>query len=141
MLPEKLSGVRTEFWDMKILWNCERHYVAIPNMEVWQRLARLAPDVPDGWSFPDVQICNFNSADSSSILQFQFSDPSSTLQFQFYSFNFYSPVSTLQFQSYSFNFFSPVSTLQFQFCSFTFQFQLQFCSFNIISFKLYQPCN
>jgi hypothetical protein len=32
----------------------ERHYVAIPNMEVWYCLPRLAPDVPDGWSFPDV---------------------------------------------------------------------------------------
>jgi len=38
---------------MKNLWRRERHYVAILNMEVWLRLARLAPDVPDGWSFPD----------------------------------------------------------------------------------------
>ena len=39
---------------MKVLWCRERRYVAIPNMEVWLRLARLAPDVPDGWSFADV---------------------------------------------------------------------------------------
>jgi len=39
---------------MKVLWRRERRYVAIPNMEVWLRLARLAPDVPDGWSFADV---------------------------------------------------------------------------------------
>ena len=39
---------------MKVLWRRERRYVTIPNMEVWLRLARLAPDVPDGWSFADV---------------------------------------------------------------------------------------
>ena len=38
---------------MKVLWRRERRYVAIPNMEVWLRLARLAPDVPDRWSFAD----------------------------------------------------------------------------------------
>jgi hypothetical protein len=39
----------------KCLWNRERHYVAIPNMAVWLRLARLAPDVPDGCTFADDQ--------------------------------------------------------------------------------------
>ena len=39
---------------MKFLWRRERHYVAIPDMAVWLRLARLAPDVLDGWSFADV---------------------------------------------------------------------------------------
>ena len=53
MSPENLSRVRTKFWDMKMLWHRERRYVTIPNMEVWLRLARLAPDVPDGWSFAD----------------------------------------------------------------------------------------
>ena len=53
MSPENLSRVRTKFWDMKMLWRHERRYVAIPNMEVWLRLAHLAPDVPDGWSFAD----------------------------------------------------------------------------------------
>jgi hypothetical protein len=47
------SEVRIKFWSMKNLWRRERQYVAILNMEVWLRLARLAPDVPDGWSFPD----------------------------------------------------------------------------------------
>ena len=55
MSPENLSRVRTKFWDMKMLWRRERRYVAIPNMEVWLRLARLAPDVPDGWSFADAE--------------------------------------------------------------------------------------
>ena len=36
-----------------MLWHRKRRYVAILNMEVWLRLARLAPDVPDGWSFAD----------------------------------------------------------------------------------------
>ena len=53
MSPENLSRVRTKFWDMKMLWRRERRYVAIPNMEVWLRLAHLAPDMPDGWSFAD----------------------------------------------------------------------------------------
>ena len=53
MSPENLSRVRTKFWDMKMLWRRECRYVAIPNMEVWLHLARLAPDVPDGWSFAD----------------------------------------------------------------------------------------
>ena len=57
MSPENLSRVRTKFWDMKMLWCRERRYVAIPNMEVWLRLARLAPDVPDGWSFADGSSC------------------------------------------------------------------------------------
>ena len=48
------SEVRIKFWSMKNLWRRERHYVAILNMEVWLCLARLVPDVPDGWSFPDV---------------------------------------------------------------------------------------
>jgi len=52
----KLSEGRTKFWGVKFLWRRERRYVAIQNMEVWKRLARLAPDVPDGWSFPDVQV-------------------------------------------------------------------------------------
>jgi len=39
---------------MKNLWRHDRHYVATPNMAVWQRLVCLAPDAPDGWSFPDV---------------------------------------------------------------------------------------
>jgi len=46
-------GIRNHFWDVKYFWRRERQYVAIPNMEAWERLARLAPDVPDGWSFPD----------------------------------------------------------------------------------------
>jgi len=50
-VARKLSGVRINFWGMKLLWRRERHYVAIPVMAVWQRLARLAPDEPDGWSF------------------------------------------------------------------------------------------
>ena len=49
----KFSGVRIDFWGVKFLWRRDRHYVATPNMEVWQRLACLAPDAPDGWSFPD----------------------------------------------------------------------------------------
>ena len=47
----KISEVKIKFWGMKVLWRRERRYVAIPNMEVW---LRLAPDVPDGWSFADV---------------------------------------------------------------------------------------
>jgi hypothetical protein len=38
---------------MKDLWRRDRHYVATPNMEVWERLVCLAPDAPDGWSFPN----------------------------------------------------------------------------------------
>ena len=34
-VARKVSKVRTEFWDLKILWRRERQYVAIPNMEVW----------------------------------------------------------------------------------------------------------
>ena len=34
-------------------WLRDRHYVAIPDMEDWQRLARLVPDPPDGQTFPD----------------------------------------------------------------------------------------
>jgi len=49
----KISEVKIKFWGMKVLWRRERRYVAIPNMEVWLRLAHLAPDVPDGWSFAD----------------------------------------------------------------------------------------
>jgi len=30
------------------------YYVAIHFLTVWKRLACLAPDQPDGWSFPDV---------------------------------------------------------------------------------------
>ena len=52
-------GIRNHFWDAKILWRRERRYVAIPNMEAWERLVRLAPDLPDGWSFPDVVPSNF----------------------------------------------------------------------------------
>ena len=52
----KVSEVRIKFWGMKVLWRRERRYVAIPNMEVWLRLARLAPDVPDGWSFADAGV-------------------------------------------------------------------------------------
>ena len=29
------------------------YYVATHFLTVWKRLARLAPDQPDGWSFPD----------------------------------------------------------------------------------------
>jgi len=29
------------------------YYVAIHFLTVWKRLARLAPDQPHGWSFPD----------------------------------------------------------------------------------------
>jgi hypothetical protein len=54
VVARTLSEVRTKFWGAKTLWHCERHYVATPNMEVWKRLACLAPDEPDGWSFPDV---------------------------------------------------------------------------------------
>ena len=54
VVARKFSEVRTEFWGMKILWRRDRHYVATPNMEVWQRLECLAPDAPDEWSFPDV---------------------------------------------------------------------------------------
>ena len=46
-------GVRTNFWCVKLLWRRERHYVAIPYMAVWKRLACLAPDAPDGLSFAD----------------------------------------------------------------------------------------
>jgi hypothetical protein len=53
LLPEKFPGVRIDFWGMKSLWRRDRHYVARPNMEVWQRLACPAPDAPDEWSFPD----------------------------------------------------------------------------------------
>ena len=49
----KFSAVRTKFWGMKILWLRDCHYVTIPDMEVWQCLARLAPDPPDRWTFPD----------------------------------------------------------------------------------------
>ena len=49
----KISVVRIKFWGVKILWLRDHHYVAIPDMEVWRRLARLAPDLPDGWTFPD----------------------------------------------------------------------------------------
>ncbi|KAF8806891.1 hypothetical protein BYT27DRAFT_6612564 [Phlegmacium glaucopus] len=28
-------GVRNDFWEAKYFWHRERHYVAIPNMEVW----------------------------------------------------------------------------------------------------------
>ena len=52
-VARKLSEGRIKFWGMKFLWRRERRYVAILNMEVWKCLARLAPDVPDGWSFPD----------------------------------------------------------------------------------------
>jgi hypothetical protein len=55
MCARNFSGIKKNFWGMKILWYRERHYVAIPYMAVWYRLARLAPDVPDGWSFPDVE--------------------------------------------------------------------------------------
>ena len=48
-------GVRTNFWCVKLLWRRERHYVAIPYMAVWKRLACLAPDAPDGLSFADVR--------------------------------------------------------------------------------------
>ena len=41
-------GIRNHFWDVKILWCRERRYVAIPNMEAWERLVHLAPDLPDG---------------------------------------------------------------------------------------------
>jgi len=56
VVTRKSSEVRTEFWGMKFLWRRDRQYVATPNMEVWQRLACLAPDAPDGWSFPDVKV-------------------------------------------------------------------------------------
>jgi hypothetical protein len=29
----------------------------MPNMEVWQHLACMAPNAPDGWSFPDEIPC------------------------------------------------------------------------------------
>jgi len=54
MLPERNSGIIMKFWRVKLLWNRERHYVATPNMAVWKRLARLAPDAPDTLSFADV---------------------------------------------------------------------------------------
>ena len=41
------------FRHVKILWSQKCHYVTIPNMAVWKHLVCLAPDVPDGWSFPD----------------------------------------------------------------------------------------
>ena len=47
------SKVRIKFWSMKVLWHHEHHYVTILNMEVWLHLEHLAPDMPDGWSFPD----------------------------------------------------------------------------------------
>jgi hypothetical protein len=53
-VAREFSGIRINFWVMKILWHRERHYVAIPEMAVWQPLACLAPDLPDGWSFADV---------------------------------------------------------------------------------------
>ena len=57
----KFSAVRIKFWSVKIFWLQDRHYVTIPDMEVWQCLARLARDPPDGWTFPDVtayHMCN-----------------------------------------------------------------------------------
>jgi hypothetical protein len=53
MLPENFPAARINFWDVKCVWRRERRYVTIPNMAVWERLARLVPDVPDGWSFAD----------------------------------------------------------------------------------------
>ena len=46
----KFLAVRIKFWNVKIFWLQDHHYVAIPDMEVWQCL----PDLPDGWTFPDV---------------------------------------------------------------------------------------
>jgi hypothetical protein len=40
-IARKLSGVRIDFWGMKHLWRRDRHYVATPNMEVWQRLRQV----------------------------------------------------------------------------------------------------
>jgi hypothetical protein len=57
----KNLSIRIRNWGMKFLWDRERHYVTIPYMAVWHRLARLAPDVPDGWSFPDVMSQSFSS--------------------------------------------------------------------------------
>ena len=57
----KFSAVRIKFWSVKIFWLRDRHYVAIPDMEVWQRLARLVPDPPDGWTFPDVSYIPFTN--------------------------------------------------------------------------------
>ena len=51
----KVSAVRIEFWSMKIFWLWDCHYVAISDMEVWQHLAHLAPDLPDRWTFPDAK--------------------------------------------------------------------------------------
>jgi hypothetical protein len=53
-IARKTSGIRINFWGAKILWRQERHYVAIPKMAVWERLACLAPDTPDRLSFADV---------------------------------------------------------------------------------------
>jgi hypothetical protein len=55
-VARKLYGIRIDLWRLKILWHRERHYVTIPEMAVWQRLACLAPDLPDGWSFADVSL-------------------------------------------------------------------------------------
>jgi hypothetical protein len=52
-VARKLSGLRINFWGMKLLWRRERQYVAIPVMAVWQRPDM--PDEPDGWSFADVK--------------------------------------------------------------------------------------
>ena len=40
---------------MKFLWSREHQYVTIPNMAVWECLVHLVPDMPDRWSFPDVE--------------------------------------------------------------------------------------
>jgi hypothetical protein len=56
----KISEGISKFWGAKILWSWERHYVAIPVMDVWKRLACLAPDEPDGWSFPDSDSMNLH---------------------------------------------------------------------------------
>lgn len=49
------SGVRMKLWRKKYLWHRERQYVAIQLLAGWRRLVGLVPDVPDGWSFPDVR--------------------------------------------------------------------------------------